>query len=400
MSDAPLNPRITTYLAPETIPTDYRCRVLRIPNDLRIIAAVSDVLAYLSREEVFEASDDVTEIQMQALMAQMVHEYFEDECSAMVIPVGTINMYGGVTAPDGWLLCDGTVYEKADYSALWGVLGSNYEVASSQFAVPDMRQRSPIGFDVAASLSNYGFMNNPLGEAAHTLTINQMPSHTHIQNSHSHVQDAHTHTQNSHNHVQDAHTHTQNSHNHVQDAHTHTQTAHTHTTQPHTHVQDAHTHVQNSHNHVQDAHVHTQPAHSHPVQKRDNATGFGTGVPASSNGVATTTFNSDNAQPGVNSTTATNQAATAVNQSTAATNQAATLTVDNATAVNQNATATNQAATAVNQSTTATNQAATAVNQSTTATNQAATAVNQSTGGGQAHSNLHPVLVVNFIIKI
>ena len=36
------------------------------------------------------------------------------------------------------------------------------------------------------------------GEATHTLTENEMPSHTHIQDSHNHTQNAHNHTQNPH----------------------------------------------------------------------------------------------------------------------------------------------------------------------------------------------------------
>lgn len=38
-------------------------------------------------------------------------------------------------------------------------------------------------------------------------------------------------------------------------------------------------------------------------------------------------------------------------------------------------------------------------NTNTTATNQAATATNQNTGGGQAHTNLQPYIVLNYIIK-
>lgn len=45
------------------------------------------------------------------------------------------------------------------------------------------------------------------GESTHTLTTNEMPSHTHTQNSHNHTQNAHTHTQKSHNHTQNGHTH-------------------------------------------------------------------------------------------------------------------------------------------------------------------------------------------------
>jgi microcystin-dependent protein len=146
-----------------------------------------------------------------------------------------------------------------------------------------------------------------------------------------------------------AHTHTQNAHGHgvTDGGHNHTQNAHTHT-------QDAHTHVQNSHNHTQDAHTHSvlsQTATSGAAQSYEHGT------------LDTSSVAGENANPGTGSTTATNQAATAVNQ--------------NATATNQNTTATNQSAT-------------------TGLTVNNATATNTNTGGGEAHSNLQPYLVVNF----
>jgi microcystin-dependent protein len=42
----------------------------------------------------------------------------------------------------------------------------------------------------------------------------------------------------------------------------------------------------------------------------------------------------------------------------------------------------------------------TATNQATTATNQATTATNQNTGGGLAHNNLQPYIVLNYMIKV
>jgi microcystin-dependent protein len=82
--------------------------------------------------------------------------------------------------------------------------------------------------------------------------------------------------------------------------------------------------------------------------------------------------------PPVQATTATNQATTATNQAT---------------------TASNQATTATNQATVATNQANTATNNATVATNQAATATNNATGSGDAHNNLQPYAIMNYIIK-
>lgn len=41
------------------------------------------------------------------------------------------------------------------------------------------------------------------GEATHTLSVNEMPSHTHTQNAHTHTQNAHTHVQNKHRHAAD-----------------------------------------------------------------------------------------------------------------------------------------------------------------------------------------------------
>lgn len=108
----------------------------------------------------------------------------------------------------------------------------------------------------------------------------------------------------------------------------------------HTHTQDAHTHTQNAHTHIQDAHTHTQVAHSHSYQRQDLT---------ANNGGGSSIVNGDNA----------------------GTTGSATPTINNATAVNQNA----------------------------TATNQNATATNQNTGGGTAHNNLQPYIVLNFIIK-
>ena len=43
-----------------------------------------------------------------------------------ISPVGMIVAYGGTSAPDGWLLCDGKAYDQASYPELYGAISSNY----------------------------------------------------------------------------------------------------------------------------------------------------------------------------------------------------------------------------------------------------------------------------------
>ena len=83
----------------------------------------------------------------------------------VVVPVGTINAYGGTIDPDdgGWLICDGRALSSADYSALFAVIGTSFGDGSIDgdgnapaphpqglqydFNLPDMRGRFARGLD-------------------------------------------------------------------------------------------------------------------------------------------------------------------------------------------------------------------------------------------------------------
>lgn len=97
-----------------------------------------------------------------------------------------------------------------------------------------------------------------------------------------------------------------------------------------------HTHIQDAHNHTQNSHNHTQDAHSHSYY-------WGTGTPNIGSQFTAMVPAGWNNSGGTSGTTATNQA--------------------------------------------------------TTATNIATTATNQNAGGGLAHNNLQPYIVINYIIK-
>jgi hypothetical protein len=100
-----------------------------------------------------------------------------------IMPPGSIVPYAGIFAPIGWLLCDGKLYDSGDpvYAGLFSILGQNYWGTEGRlFRVPDLNGKFIIGasgggleYTGAYGISTKG------GEAQHTLTVDEMPSHTH-----------------------------------------------------------------------------------------------------------------------------------------------------------------------------------------------------------------------------
>ena len=77
-------------------------------------------------------------------------------------------------APKGWALCDGRLLPINQNQALFSLLGTTYGGDGRvNFALPDLRGRVPIG---AASSAELGLRG---GEQTHTLSINELPTHTH-----------------------------------------------------------------------------------------------------------------------------------------------------------------------------------------------------------------------------
>lgn len=77
--------------------------------------------------------------------------------------------------PKGWALCDGQLLPINQNQALFSLLGTTYGGDGRvNFALPDLRTRTPIHMGDGHTLGERG------GEQAHTLSIAELPTHTHV----------------------------------------------------------------------------------------------------------------------------------------------------------------------------------------------------------------------------
>ena len=95
------------------------------------------------------------------------------------VPAGVINMYGGSSAPTGWLLCDGSAVSRTTYSELFTAISTTYGSGdgSTTFNVPNLSGKVPVGKDSADT--DFDTLGETGGSKTHTLTTAQLPSHTH-----------------------------------------------------------------------------------------------------------------------------------------------------------------------------------------------------------------------------
>ena len=93
--------------------------------------------------------------------------------------VGEIRMFAGNFAPRGWAFCDGQLLAVSSNDALFSLYGTIYGGdGRTTFGLPDLRGRVPIHTGTGPGLSNRR-LGAKDGNERHTLTINEMPSHTH-----------------------------------------------------------------------------------------------------------------------------------------------------------------------------------------------------------------------------
>ena len=88
--------------------------------------------------------------------------------------VGEIRLWAGNFAPVGWLFCQGQTLPIAEFEALFQLIGTTYGGDGQEtFALPDLQGRIPV------HQGNGTVLGQQNGVEEVTLTVSQIPAHTH-----------------------------------------------------------------------------------------------------------------------------------------------------------------------------------------------------------------------------
>jgi microcystin-dependent protein len=85
-----------------------------------------------------------------------------------------IRLMSFIYAPQGWALCNGQLLPINQNQALFSLLGTTFGGDGRvNFALPDLRSRVPVHVGDGHTLGERA------GEQSHTLTISELPTHSH-----------------------------------------------------------------------------------------------------------------------------------------------------------------------------------------------------------------------------
>ena len=116
---------------------------------------------------------------------------------------GMVMPYAGSIAPGGWLLADGSLLNRADYTALFAVIGTQYNTGgelATQFRLPNLKGKVIAGLDTgqvefdtlgeSGGAKTVALVEANLGSHAHSVSVvdnnfstgNDSPDHSHYVN--------------------------------------------------------------------------------------------------------------------------------------------------------------------------------------------------------------------------
>lgn len=125
-----------------------------------------DALGYMHDRWRWLAMNDADWDDTDSAVSEAEREFMTG-LAGMIFPVVTAE------PPAGTLACDGSVYDRVDYPALYAVLDAVFIIDADSFFVPDLRDLTIVG---AGGFYDPG---DEFGQAEHTLTEAEIPPHSH-----------------------------------------------------------------------------------------------------------------------------------------------------------------------------------------------------------------------------
>ncbi|WP_411345856.1 phage tail protein [Paenibacillus sp. WLX1005] len=93
--------------------------------------------------------------------------------------LGELRIFTYGFIPRGWMACNGQLLSISQNTALFALLGTTFGGdGRNTFGLPDLQGQVPLAVGTSTSGIAYTW-GQKAGEAAHTLTVNEIPSHTH-----------------------------------------------------------------------------------------------------------------------------------------------------------------------------------------------------------------------------
>jgi len=163
---------------PAALPTTVQRRRIFIPDDADIRQSVYGALRQLADYWRWEdETASVSREQIADVMQVMLLEFLD----MPPIEPGEVVMYLSDSAPDYTLPLAGGTYDGADYPALFDVLDAAFKNPDGTFTLPNFDGAYPAGAGVSGALGAVAGANSV------TLSIAEIPSHTHGDNDYQHV---------------------------------------------------------------------------------------------------------------------------------------------------------------------------------------------------------------------
>ncbi len=161
-------PATGTILTGDTPTGQFARFSFRAPSDFWIRVVINGLFNTLVNSDAWTQGGTATAQDAADIFSEIVLTI------SMSTDVGQILFFATISLPAYCLPCDGASYLRADYPQLFAAIGVLWGSADgTHFNVPDFRDKTLVDAGSSFAITDTG------GEQAHTLTIAEMPTHSH-----------------------------------------------------------------------------------------------------------------------------------------------------------------------------------------------------------------------------